>query len=475
MKSLQSAYDPETFRQQAHQLVDFLADRLSETSDAEGSQKTIQFSSPEDALAKIDSLPGGPALFEHVWQDCIRLHNPRFMGHQIMPPLPIAAMAGFFSDFVNNGMGVYEMGIAGTAIERTVVQQVCQRIGYDHNADGILTCGGSLANLTALLAARSHVSPNRDWTKGTHQRLALMVSEQSHYCVDRAARIMGWGDEGVIKIPSDHRYRMRTDQLQLKLEQARSAGIGPIAVVGSACSTSTGSFDDLQAIGEFCQANDLWFHVDGAHGAANAFSKKYRGLVRGIELADSITLDFHKMLMTPAITSALLFRDGNRSYGSFAQDAEYLWGEADTPEWFNLAKRTFECTKTMLSLKVYSIIATYGWELFDSNVTQLNELAKSFAGKLEEAADFEIAVSPQTNIVCYRFSNAAKSSLDDLNGRIRKRLLEQGNFYIVQTVLNGTVWLRSTISNPLTQDSHFDDLLGSIRQLASEIQEESPN
>ena len=110
-----------------------------------------------------------------------------------MPPVPVAAMAGFFSDMMNNGMGVYEMGIAGTAIERIVIKEVCQKLGFSEEADGIMTCGGSLANLTALLAARSHCSPYKDWTEGTSEPLALMVSEQSHYCVDRAARIMAGG------------------------------------------------------------------------------------------------------------------------------------------------------------------------------------------------------------------------------------------------------------------------------------------
>ncbi|MDB4777918.1 pyridoxal-dependent decarboxylase [bacterium] len=468
--SIQSAYDPETFRDQAHQLVDFLADQLADSIADRSDQKTIKYSVPDQAIASAESLPGGNRFFEQVWQDCIRLHNPKFMGHQIMPPLPISAMAGFFSDMLNNGMGVYEMGIAGTAIERTVIKQICQRLGFDPAADGILTCGGSLANLTAMLAARSHCSKDNDWNQGTKKQLALMVSEQSHYCVDRAARIMGWGESGVIKIPSDDQYRMRTELLEPALEKAKSHGITPIAVVGSACSTSTGSFDDLEAIGEFCQNQKLWFHVDGAHGAANAFSAKYKHLVKGIALADSVTLDFHKMLMTPAITSALLFRDGNQSYGSFSQNAEYLWGESDSAEWFNLAKRTFECTKTMLSLKVFSIIATHGWEIFDANVSRLNDLAKTFANKLTHSSDFDVAISPQTNIVCYRYSGGSPECSNQLNSQIRQRLLEQGDFYIVQTVLDETVWLRSAISNPLTEEKHFDQLLDQIRRLAKELQ-----
>jgi L-2,4-diaminobutyrate decarboxylase len=465
---IQSAYDPESFRQHAHELVDFLADRLSDSQDPNGNQLTTEFIPPQDALEKLANL-SGDQFFQNVWQDCIRLHNPKFMGHQIMPPVPISALAGLFSDFVNNGMGVYEMGVAGTTLERIVVKQVGERLGLGADSDGVMTCGGSLANLTAMLAARSHCSSANDWTDGTRQKLALMVSDQSHYCVDRAARIMGWGSEGIIKIPTDDQFRMKTELLSDHLQEAKTRGLSPIAIVGSACTTSTGSFDDLQAIGEFCQAHGLWFHVDGAHGAANAFSNKYRSLVQGIELADSVTLDFHKMLMTPAITSALIFRDGRKSYGSFAQQAEYLWTESDSTEWFNLARRTFECTKTMLSLKVYSIIATHGWELFDENVTRLNDLAKRFAEMLDGSDDFELATQPQTNIVCFRYrerSHQGPEELNTLNNSIRKRILDSGEYYIVQTALNGEVWLRTTISNPMTQEVHLAGLMKVIRELA---------
>ena len=198
-------------------------------------------------------------------------------------------------------------------------------------------------------------------------------------------------------------------------------------------------------------------------------------LLSGIEHADSVTLDFHKMLMTPAVASALIFRDGKMSYGSFAQQADYLWTENDSPEWYNLARRTFECTKSMLGMKVFSIIATHGWQLFEDNVNQLNELADCFAEKLTKADDFELAIQPQTNIVCFRFLGdpdaSEPSDICTLNKSLREQLLLEGEFYIVQTVLNAKNWLRCTISNPFTEPDHFDQLMEktpSIRHDASD-------
>ncbi|MEM7456582.1 MAG: pyridoxal-dependent decarboxylase, partial [Planctomycetota bacterium] len=462
---LDQAYDADRFRTRGHQLIDALADRLSAMT-AGSNEHVLNWITPEKAISEVQNWPDGMSVFESLLDRCISLHDPRFMGHQIMPPLPVSSLAGLVSDFSNNGMGVFEMGIGGTTVEHLIIKEVAARIGFDGNAGGFLTSGGSLANLTAMLAARSRKCPDV-WQEGSQQKLALMVSDQSHYCVDRAARIMGWGAEGVIKIQSDSRFRMRTETLERELEAARRKGIQVIAVVGSACTTSTGSYDDLQEIGRFCRQHDLWFHVDGAHGAAAVFSAKYKSLVKGIELADSVTLDFHKMLMAPAITSALVFRDGRTAYGSFAQQADYLWSDSSEEEWYNLAKRTFECTKTMMCLKVYSIVAMHGWEIFDENVTRLNDRAREFAEMISVSEDFELAVEPETNIVCFRYKgtdSGDSSPGSSLNASVRKSLIEEGEYYIVQTTLSGRTWLRTTVANPFTTETHFRGLLDKIRQ-----------
>lgn len=465
---LRKAYDPETFRAEAHQLVDLLADSLNKASNGD-LKEVLSWCEPAQAFNEVESLASNPKeLFESTLKRCIQLHDPRFLGHQITPPLPIAALAGLFSDFVNNGMGVYEMGMAGTAMERFVIQKVAKQMNLGDNADGVLTSGGSLGNLTALLAARSKIADADVWNTGTDEPYSVMVSDQAHYCVDRSVRIMGWGADGTVLVPTDECYRMDIDVMKRSYLEARQRGRKVIAVIGSACCTSTGTFDDLKRISDFCQENELWFHVDGAHGGACAFSKKYKYLIDGIEFADSVVMDFHKLLMTPAITTALIFRNGFDGYQAFAQKAQYLWSEAETPEWFNLAKRTFECTKTMMSLKVFSILTNYGTEIFDANVTKLTDLAKAFAANIREQPDFEVAVEPETNIVCYRYVGDCSSglSLNDLNRQLRQSILTKGNFYIVQTLLNGDVWLRSTISNPFTTIEHLQALLRDIRKLA---------
>jgi L-2,4-diaminobutyrate decarboxylase len=469
---LQQAYDPEAFRRQGHALIDMLADYLNTMQQPAG-QPAIAYRPPAEALEEwTRRLRKGETdpmqIFQRVLDQSVGLHHPHYMGHQISPPAPVAALAGLVGDLLNNGMGVYEMGMAGSAAEEALIQEVGAVLGLGDRCGGFLTSGGTLANLTALLTARSVKAPEEVWTAGSGEQLALMVSEEAHYCVDRAARIMGWGSAGLIKIPSDDAFRMRTELLEEAYREAAERGVRVIAVVGSACSTAAGAFDDLDAIADFCAQHNLWFHVDGAHGAALAFSKQERQVLKGLERADSVAMDFHKMLLTPSITTALAYRDHRHSYRTFQQRADYLleWDAKD--EWHNLARRTFECTKLMLSLKAYTLWAMYGPSLFETYIDRVCGIGRAFGEMLASAPDFDLLTPPACNIVCYRLSAPGLSAAetDALNLRVRRQLLEEGDFYVLSTTIRGRVWLRSTLSNPFTEPKHLEALMERCRILA---------
>lgn len=463
---LDQAFDAEGFRKAAHEMVDQLADHLGRAQRGE-LPRAMPYIDPESAYdywsADLQQQSGGSPkdLVAAVLDRSVQLHHPRYMGHQISPPLPMASLGGLMDNMLNNGMAVYEMGMASTAIERVVVEQVAAAMGFGPASGGLLTSGGTLANLTGLLAARQAKAPGRVWTEGHKQELALLVSEEAHYCVDRAVRIMGWGEGGVIKVPADEHYRMRHELLPEYCAAARAAGKTVVAVVGSACSTSTGAFDNLEAIADFCQAEGLWFHIDGAHGAALAFSPEHRSLLQGLSRADSVIMDFHKMLLTPALATALIFKDGRQAYRTFSQQAAYLWEGQQDEEWQNMAKRTFECTKYMMGLKVYMILRTYGTSLWEAYLSRVMATGKAFADLVEQSPDFELPVAPQCNIVCFRYRRPglSEAELSRLNARIRQRLLEDGRFYVVQTSLRGHTYLRVTLTNPFTQPSDIEALL----------------
>ena len=476
MKFPEEVYSSKRFREQGAAVIELIASCMEDSISGK-QDKVVELTDPVTAMrevqqwfdrSKLDESKDVARLFSDIYQRAIRLHHPGYLGHQISPPLPEAALASLFSDFLNNGMGVFEMGVAGTAIERFVVKSLTQRMGFPDSADGFLTSGGTLGNLTALLAARRAKATDDIWESGVHQKTALLVSSQAHYCVDRSARIMGWGAEGVVKVPVKQDFTMDVLQLESTLQAARASGLEVIAVVGSACSTATGTFDDLEEIAAFCRRHDLWFHVDGSHGAASVYSKEYAGRVKGLHLADSVVMDFHKLLMTPALATAVIFKEGRWAAANFAQKAEYLWDDANhVDEWHDLAKRTFECTKSMIALKVFTILAVHGEQVFDDNVTALYRSARDFGDLLKAAEDFELATFPQSNIVCFRFTPKGDHDLDLLNRKVREEILSTGEFYIVQTILEDRVWLRTTVANPFTGNSHFENLINEIRRIGN--------
>ena len=460
---LNNVYSPEEFRRNGHQLIDQLADHLNKTIH-KNSPKVINWNLPEDEKAHwVTFLKEGKvaAFFPEILRHTTHVHHPKYIGHQVGAPAPIASLAALLSAMLNNGMAVYEMGMAPSAIERIITDFLCEKTGYNKNARGILTSGGTLANLTALLAARKAIVEHDVWNKGHKNRLGIMVSEEAHYCVDRAAKIMGLGEEGIIKIPVTKDYSIDTSLLQANYDRAEKAGIKVFAVVGSAPSTATGVYDDLEYLGRFSEKNGLWFHVDGAHGGAAIFSEKYRHTVQGIQMADSVVIDGHKMMMMPTITTALLFKNGDHSHATFSQKADYLLQQSEDEDWYNLAKRTFECTKNMMSIQWFIVLKTYGEKVFEENVTTLYDLGQQFAESIQKDPQLELAVTPMSNIVCFRFvlPHCSQENLNAINLQIRQQLLEKGDYYIVQTKIRDVQYLRTTIMNPFTS---LDDLQGLI-------------
>jgi len=467
MSTIEKAFSAEDFRKYGHELIDLLANHLENVSE----EKTFPHQAPNEALDFWESdfkkpLSENPNdVFSEILNKSVKLHHPHYMGHQVTPPAPLAALAGAFTGFVNNGMALYEMGMAATPIERIVTDFIAQKIGYEPNGNGFLTSGGTIATLTAILAARAAKSKTDVWQNGTEQKLAIMVSEEAHYCADRAARVMGLGSDGIIKVPANEHFQMRIDTLEVLFADAQQRGIEVFCVVASACTTSTGSYDDLTAVADFCKKHQLWLHVDGAHGGAVVFSEKYNHLVKGIEQADSVIIDLHKMLMLPALATAVLFKNPSDGYHTFQQKAHYLWSNQNAEDWFNVGKRSFECTKLMMGVKAYLLLRTYGEQLWQENIDTLHDLAQNFAELITKNPAFELAVWPQSNIVCFRHIGKSEN-LNEHNTQIRQRLLEKGDFYIVQTNLRGQFYLRVSLMNPRTQTTDLVDLLKEIEALA---------
>jgi L-2,4-diaminobutyrate decarboxylase len=471
---VKAAFDPAVFRAQGHRVVDLLADYLANAISAKDMPVSLWL--PPEKREKLwpaefpntDPDRGIREIVSEVLSQSIHLHHPRFMGHQVSVPLPMATLFDLVISMLNNGMAVYEMGAVMTVIERSLIKWMSSQLGLPDGADGVFTSGGSAGNLTAMLAARQVKSGKDTWTNGDDQKLTVLGSAQSHYSIQRSLQIMGMGRDAFWPVQVDEEHRLLPSKLADAKKNAEANGRKVIAVVGSACSTATGSFDPLNEIADFCQKHKLWFHVDGAHGASLILSKKHRHLLSGVERADSITWDAHKMMMMPSLCTAVIFREASRSYEAFAQEASYLFTNRDPKdEWYNMASRTLECTKRAMGLKLYASLSMYGPSIFEEYIDSMIALAKTFADKIKARSNFELAIEPACNIVCFRFKPQTVVNLDVLQHKIRQQLLTEGSFYIVQTQLSKGLFLRTTLLNPFTTEQDLEALLQAIEQLPS--------
>jgi len=466
---LTAAYDPETFRTLGHQTVDALADHLARAQARE--LPVLPWREPADSLLAWppDFSPEGGAdpltLINRVLEQSHHLQHPRYVGHQCSAPLPLAAVLAPVADLLNNGTAVYEMGPVSTAMEHSLVQWLCGRVGFDPaRAGGVLTHGGSAGNLTALLAARQATSPNDVWEEGypSPMDLCMMASDQTHYSVRRSAQILGLGGRNVIPVATDGRLRMRPDALAAALDEAAARGRRVLAVVASAGSTASGAIDPLEAIADLCEARGLWLHVDGAHSGAFVVSDRLRPALAGIERAHSVVIDAHKMLMMPSLATAVLFRDEGHSFETFSQQASYLFDRSARQEWYNLGHRTLECTKRFLSLDLYVALKVKGTAFFAAYLERMVDLAAQFARAIQARPGWELLTPPESNIVCFRYAPEGMPDPDAAQVRIREAIIQEGSFFIVKTQVRGRTWLRTTIINPLTTFADLEALLARI-------------
>ena len=477
--AIRAAYDPERFRADGHRLIDALADQLGQWQAREG--VVLPWREPGEARAAwaAEPLEGGELVDDlaRIARASTALAHPRCMAHQVAPPVPGAALAELVSALLNNGMAVAEMGPAAVPIELAVIRWMCDRIGLPTGAGGVLTSGGSLGNLTALLAMRQARAGFDVWQAGAHAGppLAVIVPSDAHYSIARTLRVMGWGDGGAIAAPVDAHHRLTGRAVEEALARAHSTGRRVLGVIAAAGSTATGAFDPLDELADVAAAHGLWLHVDAAHGGGVALSATHRHLLRGIERADSVVWDAHKLLMMPAMITAVLFRDEAHAYEAFAQQASYLFVDPGAgaaragaaARWWDLGQRTLECTKRMMAIELWTALRVHGEAWFGDVVDRQAALARALAARLDAAPDFELALAPELNIVCYRHvpAGVTGAALDAHNRALRARVVEDGRFYIVGTELPGGFHLRSTIMNPLTEERDLDDLLVHLRSL----------
>jgi len=401
-----------------------------------------------------------------------RLHHPGFLAHQVARPHPTGALGSLIDGATNNAMAIYEMGPAASSIEYFMINWMLKKVGWEtvpsykqldmqsNHAGGVLTHGGSLANTTALLAARSATIPNF-WNEGGSGKHVVLVPEQSHYSLKRSVGTLGLGEKNCLTLPADRDGRVAPDLIPPLLEKLKAEGLHVMAIVANACGTAAGLYDPLERIADICEKYGIWLHVDAAHGGGAMVSENQRFLVRGIDRADSIIWDAHKMLFTPTLCAAVLCKDHRHLDGAFQLEASYLIHSKDQPG-IDFLPRTMECTKAGLGLRFFMSLAAMGEAGLAASIDQIVGNAQQAAEWLASQKGFEVAIKPETNIVCFRYGAG-----DDNQLEIRRELLRNGNFYISTTLYRGCRWMRLVFMNPQTTLGEIKDLAKEIRAISS--------
>lgn len=424
--------------------------------------------STDDARAPL--IERLSAILQKMLQSGQNLHHPHYIGHQVPASVPLAGLFDAVSSITNQVMAIYEMGPWATAVEHALVRAFCGKIGWSpDDSSGLLTHGGSLANLTALLTARN-VSLPGSWEDGVPANAALVTHADAHYCVTRSAGILGLGSKQVVKVGLDEHRRMDPRDLDVVLSRLAAERRRVMAVSACACATPTGAFDRLEEIADVCRKHAVWLHVDAAHGGGLLMSRTYRSRLAGIDRADSVVWDAHKMLFVPALCAAVLYRNKEHRFETFRQNAPYLFdpsmpGMAD----IDSGMRTIECTKRATGFGLWGLWSLMGEQVFEQMLDRTMERAMKFHELLSEAADFQTLHEPECNIVAFRYvptaiCDAPDSDVDQFQRDLRTHLIRSGKFYIVQTTLNGQAALRITVMNPMTTEDDLQELMSAIRE-----------
>ncbi len=387
-----------------------------------------------------------------------RMHHPGYLAHQVAVPDFPAALGDLIHGTIHNPMAIYEMGPSAAVVELAVLDWMLCKIGWEGRGTGVLTHGGSLANLTALLAARGTVAPEV-WEEGIQGDLVLLAPPSSHYSIRRAASILGIGASSVLSLDVDSNEVIVPERLLPAIEKVREANKKVMAVVANACATSTGLYDPINELAQVCNEEGIWLHVDAAHGASALVSESLRVLLKGVESADSITWDAHKMLRTSGLCTAVLFKDPKSFDRAFSQKASYLFYEKESGG-IDLMPRAIECTKAGLGLKVFLNLAWRGEKGIAQYVEDQYAKTRRFHELIAARDGFECPYEPESNILCFRYRGD-----DDRQVLIRDRLLEQGKFHISSTEINERRYLRLTVISPASSEETINELLRTIEEV----------
>lgn len=433
---------------------------------------------PEDGIGGTAALR---RLSEVLTEYGIDLSNPMVAAHLQPPPLSIAVSADAMASSTNASVDTYDSGPSAIAIERWVIDVLVDLAGLGYGADGVLTPGGSLSNLLGLLLARDAVAASRGQDiraegVGVLDRPVVFCSELAHFSVQRACAALGLGESAVRAVPADASRRLCPRDLRARLAEL-APGETPVAVIATAGTTDFGTVDPLSQIAEVCAEHNVWLHVDAAYGFGALFSDKLIGALAGIELADSITLDLHKIGWQPAAASVLLASNA-AAFRALDRQVDYL-NPSDDAEWGydGLLGRSLQTTRRADAVKIAATMLAYGRRGLGEMLDTCHDLACYATQRIDNEPELELVAPAELTTVVFRFRCDGEILADTVNGELRRRLMESGNALVGRTTVrirrshaeSDQVCLKFTLLNPNSTVEDIDRLIDHVLRTGRDL------
>jgi glutamate/tyrosine decarboxylase-like PLP-dependent enzyme len=470
------ALDSAARRRLGYQLVDFIDSYFASLPD-----RAVQLPREQRSFGQLNNaLPElgteAAAVLEEVCRELTGqgFHVPSANYFGLMNPTPtyMAVLAEALVAALNPQLATLARSQLASKIECETVRWIGERVGWHEAFDGTFTSGGNEANFSGVaLALAAHFSQAiEEGVAAIGARPTLYASAEAHHSLDKSAGLLGLGRNSVRRVATNQQLQLDPAALEHSITRDRAAGHKPFCVVATAGTTNSGAVDDLAAVAEVCRRHQLWLHVDGAYGAAAIFSDRHRNLVRGIELADSLTIDPHKWLAMPFSAGVILTRHPQVLSRAFGVSTPYMPkdGSAQNVDLFRIST---QWSRRMNSLKLWLTLRVHGRQAYEEHIDRQLRLARSFASWVKSSPDYELTVEPALTIVNFRIRPEGRNDeqMAAANNAIVEAVTADGTSWISETRVNGRSVMRMMVISYLTEERHMQSLQQALSQAAAAV------
>lgn len=416
---------------------------------------------------RIDKLSETPAsiddllafLRNQVEYDGINAASGGHMGYVPGGGLYPSALGDFLAAISNKYAGIYFPAPGAARMENMLIRWMNELMGFPSNATGNLTSGGSISNLIAVVTAREAAKIQaQDFDK-----LVIYLSDQAHHSLQKALRIAGLGEAQLRYLPVDSEFRLDISPLEALIEEDKASGLIPFFINASLGTTNTGTIDPIDDMATIARKHNIWFHVDAAYGGFFRLLPEIQEKTKGVEKADSVTLDPHKSLFLPFGTGAVLIKDLTSLYKAHRYTADYLQDLVDSDSEVNAADVSPELTKHFRGLRMWLPLKLFGLKPFRAALEEKMLLAQYFRNQIKEEEGFEVAPVPDLSITMFRYVPVSKEA-NDFNEKLIKAIQDDGRIFLSSTTIHGKFWIRVAVVVFRTHKKKIDLLLDIIKE-----------